>query len=132
MHANNPEFEPHFTQLAAGRLCFPFCTDCQRFHWYPLPLCPHCQSSQAAWRQVSGQGELYSWTEIHHAFDVRYNGPLPYIVALISFADAPGVRLVSNMLGVAADALVVGMSVTADFSNATAGDRQLVFRPTAA
>ena len=129
MQTGNPEFAAHFEHLAAARLCFPCCADCQRFHWYPMPLCPHCQSSRLSWQQVSGRGTLYSWTEIHHAFDVRYHGPLPYIVALIDVNDAPGVRLVCNLVGASSAALAIDMAVTADFSKLVGGDGQLVFRP---
>jgi hypothetical protein len=129
MHDSTPEFATHFSELAAGRLSFPWCEDCRRFHWYPMPLCPHCQSSRLCWRAVSGVGELYSWSEIHHAFDTRYSGPLPYIVALISFADAPGVRLISQMVEGSAQALSIGMAVEADFSALARGDGPLRFRP---
>ncbi len=129
MVVDNPEFEPHFSHLAAGRLCFPYCMKCARFHWYPMPLCPHCQSADLAWREVAGRGTLYSWTEIHHAFDARYTGPLPYIVALIDFADAPGVRLVSNIVDVAAETLTINMPVGAHFGHAADGKPQVTFRP---
>ena len=129
MDADHPEFEPHFTQLAAGRLCFPYCVACARFHWYPMPLCPHCQSADIEWRQVAARGTLYSWTEIHHAFDLRYTGPLPYIVGLIEFSDAPGVRLISNIVAVAADTLVLNMPLDAHFAHDAAGKPQLTFRP---
>ena len=129
MQDDNPQFAPHFAHLAAGRLCFPYCAACARFHWYPMPLCPHCQSAGFEWRQVTGRGTLYSWTEIHHAFDVRYDGPLPYIVALIDFADAPGVRLVSNIVGAAADTLKLDMTVAAHFSHDAHGHPQVTFRP---
>lgn len=128
MQADHPEFAAHFAHLAAGRLCFPYCTHCRRFHWYPMPLCPHCRHRDWQWRAAGGQGELYSWTEIHHAFDARYSGALPYIVALICFGDAPGIRLVGNLVDARADALVIGMPVFADFSRVMSGDGPLVFR----
>jgi uncharacterized protein len=102
---------------------------CARFHWYPMPLCPHCQSADLEWRQVRGRGTLYSWTEIHHAFDARYTGPLPYIVGLIAFDDAPGVRLISNIVGAAADTLVLNMALDAFFGHDGEGKAQLTFRP---
>lgn len=128
MTSTEPEFAGHFEQLAQGRLCFPYCPACQRFHWYPMPLCPHCRTDGWQWRAVQGSGMLYSWTEVHHAFDARYGGALPYIVALIEFVDAPGIRLVSNLVGAASQALTIGQSVTADFSQVTADGGRLVFR----
>lgn len=128
MDALAAEFDAHFEHLAAGRLCFPYCGNCQRFHWYPMPLCPHCRAADWQWRAVSAIGRLYSWTEIHHAFDARYGGPLPYLVALIEFAEAPGIRLVANLVGSPAASLTVGQPVAADFSATTAGSGPLEFR----
>ena len=129
MVTDHPDFAPHFEHLAAGRLCLPFCADCQRFHWYPMPRCPHCQSSRLDWREVSGRGTLFSWTEIHHAFDARYRGPLPYIVALIDVHDAPGIRLVTNIVAALNDDLAIDMPVVADFTQVREGRGQLAFRP---
>lgn len=129
MDIDHPDFAPHFTELAAGRLCFPYCTDCRRFHWYPMPRCPHCRSAHLEWREVSGRGRLFSWTEIHHAFDARYTGPLPYIVALVDIDDAPGVRLVTHMIGAGNGVLLIDMPVVADFSRLSCGDGPLAFRP---
>lgn len=128
MDAMAPEFAAHFEHLAAGRLCFPHCGRCQRFHWYPMPLCPHCRAGDWQWREVSATGSLFSWTEIHHAFDARYSGPLPYIVALIEFAEAPGIRLVGNLVDSPATSLALGQAVGADFAAVAAGSGPLVFR----
>ena len=111
MDIDHPDFAPHFTHLAAGRLCFPWCEDCRRFHWYPMPRCPHCQGGRLDWRRVGAHGTLFSWTEIHHAFDARYSGPLPYIVALVDIE------------------LSIDMPLEADFSRVMAGTGQLAFRP---
>ena len=132
MKSTEPEFAGHFEQLAQGRLCFPWCAGCQRFHWYPMPLCPHCRADGWQWRAVSASGALYSWTEIHHAFDVRYSGALPYIVALIEFPQVPGVRLIANLVGTSSMALAIGQTVSADFSQVLAGSGPLVFRAHAA
>ena len=129
MDIDHPDFAPHFTHLAAGRLCFPWCEDCRRFHWYPMPRCPHCQGGRLDWRQVGARGTLFSWTEIHHAFDARYNGPLPYIVALVDISDAAGVRLVTHLSSARNDELSIDMPLEADFSRVMARTGQLAFRP---
>ena len=96
-----PEHVEFFEHLRAGNLCFPRCRDCNLFHWYPKSACPHCQSAALTWRAVAGRGEVFSFTVVHHAFDEKSKGRLPYIVALVTFADAPGVRLITNIVGVA-------------------------------
>jgi len=46
---------------------------------------------------------------------------VPYNVALIEFDDAPGVRLVSNVIDAAADELEVGMPVQVEWQTTGAG-----------
>jgi len=94
-----------------------------------MPRCPHCQGGRLDWRQVGARGTLFSWTEIHHAFDARYNGPLPYIVALVDISDAAGVRLITHLCGARNDELSIDMPLEADFSRVMARTGQLAFRP---
>jgi uncharacterized protein len=125
------EFRGHFENLAAGRVTFPVCEDCGRQHWYPMPLCPHCRSSRLSWRPVR-VGEIWSWTVVRRAFDPNYHDRLPYVVAMVSFEDAPGIRLVANVEGVAPEHLRVGLPV--EFVPPAIGDPlpRPVFRPVGA
>lgn len=104
-------FRGHFDHLSAGKLAFPFCEECGRWHWYPMPLCPHCRSSRLSWRPVSGTGEIWSWTVVRHAFDASHRDKLPYVVALVCFEEAPGIRLVANVEAASPDELRIGMPV---------------------
>lgn len=118
------EFRPFFAGLARGQLAFPRCADCGRFHWYPMQLCPFCRGASIAWEAVSGVGRVFSWTVVRHDFDPAFRAP--YIVALLEFADAPGVRLITNLVEIEVEDLAIGMAVAAVFP--TAGERVL-FRP---
>lgn len=119
-----PEFAGFFEHVAAGRLAFPRCEGCQKFHWYPMPRCPHCQANRIIWQPVSGRAEIFSFTSVLHAFDKSRREDLPYIVALVVFADAPGVRLISNIVGTDYGVLHIGDTVEPVF--AAAADRPLV------
>lgn len=110
-----PEFTGFIDNARQGCLAFPYCQICGKFHWYPMPRCPHCRGNDIAWRQVSGCGRLFSFTRVMHAFDTSRADALPYVVALIEFADAPGVRLVTNIVGSGHDALRIGQPVTPVF-----------------
>ena len=92
-----PEFSGFFEAARQGALAFPRCGDCGRFHWYPMKACPHCRSRQIGWQKVEGTGTVFSWTVVRHAFDPAYKDRLPYIIALLEFDDAPGIRLVTNI-----------------------------------
>lgn len=115
---SDPGFAGHFAGLREGALRFPYCAACARFHWYPMPRCPHCRAPSWSWRAVAGRAELYSWTVVRHPFDPAFAAELPYVVALVTFADAPEVRLVTNLVGVEAARIAIGMAVDPVFDRA--------------
>lgn len=124
---NPPEFAGFFAALQRQALAFPHCPDCDRFHWYPMKRCPHCGSQAVEWREVRGEGEVFSWTAVRHAFDPAYADRLPYVVALVEFPDAPGVRLVTN-IAADPDSLRIGMKVRPNFAAAATPDT-IAFQP---
>jgi len=127
--ALNAEFLGFFENARRGRLAFPKCGACGRFHWYPMPRCPHCQSSDVHWQPVSGRGELFSFTSVTHPFDPSRRDALPYTVGLVTFSDAPGVRLVTNIIGAPAQALRIGMPVEPVFPEKDDAKGLVFFRP---
>lgn len=112
---NAPEFAPFWSELAEERLSFPYCSACARFHWYPLKRCPFCLGETLEWVSVSGDARLYSWTTVHHRFDTKGGPDIPYTVALVEFPDAPGIRLISNLIRIGSGDLHVGMVLTPCF-----------------
>ena len=124
-----PEYTAFAEHLRQGQLCFPRCRDCGQFHWYPKPACPHCQSSSIDWQGVAGPGEIFSYTIVRHAFDEKWRGALPYIVALVTFRDAPGVRLVTNLVGVEPpESLRIGAAVQPIFPVSDTSETRVLFR----
>ena len=123
-----PEHAEFFEHLRAGNLCFPRCRDCNRFHWYPKSACPHCKSAALTWRSVAGRGEVFSFTVVHHAFDEKWKDRLPYIVGLVTFADAPGVRFITNIVGIAPEALRIGAAVQPVFPPTDADEPRVLFQ----
>src|SRR5262245_35173924 len=106
-----PEFAGFFENARAGHLAFSWCRACEKFHWYPMPRCPHCRTNAIEWRRVSGMAEVFSFTQVMHPFDATRADTLPYVVALVTFADAPGVRLITNIIDGGGDTLRIGQPV---------------------
>lgn len=83
------------------------CASCQHWLMPPRPMCPQCQSMEAEWVPVSGEGTISSWVTYaeapHPAFDS------PHTVVLVELAEGP--RVVSNVVGVAPEELEVGLPV---------------------
>lgn len=105
------EFLPFWEGLRAGRISFPKCEDCGRLHWYPMKRCPHCKSSRIAWTAVQGEGTLHTFTIVRFPFSPELRDQLPYVVALVEFPDAPGVRLITQLVDVPHEAIRIGMKL---------------------
>jgi uncharacterized OB-fold protein len=93
-----------------------------------MPRCPHCRSARWKWHRVSGAGEIHSFTEVRHAFDRSRVDALPYTVALIAFADVPGVRLITNIIDADAASLRIGQRVEPVFPAADDESGRVCFR----
>ncbi|MCX5199966.1 OB-fold domain-containing protein [Streptomyces sp. NBC_00237] len=97
--------------VSAHRLLIQRCAACAllRFPW--LPGCNGCGSARWDTVEASGEGTVFSYVVMHHpafpAFDP------PYAVGLIELAE--GVRMISNVVGVPAERVRIGMRVRAEF-----------------
>ncbi|MGH7859511.1 MAG: Zn-ribbon domain-containing OB-fold protein [Candidatus Binatia bacterium] len=92
-------------------LRFQKCRDCGTLRHPPSPLCPSCHSLAYDWHPSAGRGRVYSFTWVHHVFLPGLEGRVPYNVAVIVLDDAPGIRLVSNVLDVTPAALHIDLPV---------------------
>jgi len=96
--------------VAQGRLLFQQCAACDTVRHPAAPMCPQCQSLQ--WRALAacGQGSVCAWIESRHP---TRDDAAPRIVALIDLPE--GVRLVSNLRGVALGDIRDGLPVEVFF-----------------
>lgn len=102
-------------------LVAPQCADCGRFRMPPTPFCPHCRSQRIEWPHLAGTGTIFSYTVVTRAIVPQMEGALPFVPALIDLDGAPGARLISNVVGVAADAIAVGAAVRVVFDERSDG-----------
>ena len=104
------------------------CGDCQQFAFPPRPMCPHCHSLNRLEVKLSGRGTVYSWIIPRH--------PAPFgfkeapIVAIIALEE--GFRFVSNVVGIATDAVTPDMPVEVCFEDTINKHKVPVFRPRSA
>jgi uncharacterized OB-fold protein len=124
-----PEYAGFFDFAAKGQLAFPFCEHCRRYHWYPMPRCPHCGSAGIDWVPVPGSGTLFSWTEVRYAFTEEVAGSVPYIIAVVAFAEAPDIRFVTRLCGIAPDEVCIGMALKPIFPSSDDKSRLIYFSP---
>lgn len=107
----------HWDGAREGRLMIQACSDCGALRYPFSKLCPHCHGTNSQWKQASGKGAVWSWCVFHRAYFKGFESELPYNVVLIELDE--GLKIYSNIVGVANESLRVGMRVRAVFETAT-------------
>ena len=103
---------PFWSACNEGRLLIRHCNDCEQFSHPPMPTCPHCASTHMGWKEVSGNGTVYTYTISHHPTHSALKGSGAYNVAVVLLDDAGDVRLVSNVVDVAPEDMKIGLPVS--------------------
>ena len=88
-----------------GRLVAQRCAACGRLRHPPRPMCPECQSLEVEVVTLSGRGVVYSYAVLHHPQHPAFEYP---VLAVLVDLDE-GIRVVSNLVGVEADEIRIGM-----------------------
>lgn len=120
---------PFFDGARDGRLMLQHCTACKGWSFPVRERCPHCFSAKLEWRQASGRGTLYTFAIMHQVMNPGFASSVPYNVSQIDLDE--GVRMVSNIVGVANDALRIGMALEVFFDDVDGDVRIPKFRPAA-
>jgi len=101
------------------------CTGCQALRHPPRPMCPRCNSVGWDTIEASGRGEVYSFVMPHHPPFPWFE--YPYIVVLVELEE--GVRLVSNLCGIAPEEVTIGQPVEVFYEHFDDGLVLPQFRP---
>ena len=109
------EAAPFWAGAKNGALMLPFCGGCEKVIWYPKAFCNACGASDVQWRQASGRGELYSFTEVHRG-EGAYRDTPSFVLALVDLDE--GVRMLTNIVECAPEALRIGQRVGVVFHDA--------------
>ena len=96
---------PFWGAAARGELHITRCDACGCYVWYPQPPCRACGSNRLSWTRVSGNGRLFSWSVVRHAFLPQFAAHLPLITALVALDEDPRVRLVTMLCDTTPDEL---------------------------
>ena len=75
----------------------------------PAPICSECRSSEYDFPELSGRGEVYTFTTIHRP--IALDQEVPFVVAVITLEGTNGVRMISNVVDTPLDEIAIGMPV---------------------
>ena len=115
----SPESLPFWEAAKTHRLLLPHCNSCGKFWFPPSRRCPHCLSSDFVWRESKGEGRIYSFVVYHRVYHPGFEGEVPYTVAIVELDEGP--RMLSNIVGIAPDAVRCDMRVRVVFQEQRGG-----------
>lgn len=123
-------YSRYFEGLEEGRIVMPRCALCGTVDWYPTGMCRNCRSQDLPWTTVQETPRLYSYTRVDHAFTAADRERVPFIVALVSFDDLEGVRLIAGLSLGEGDAIELDTELEPVFAGTASGEtRRLIMRP---
>ena len=106
----------HFWQGGEnGELRFLHCTACDHYIHPPQPVCPECLGKQLAPRAVSGRARVLTFTLNHQPWVPSPDHP--YCIAIVEIEEQTGLRLMTNIVGCAAEEVAIDMPVTVRFEH---------------
>ena len=96
--------------------------------YYPRHLCPACLSGNLAWKDVSGEGTLYTFTIARRPTAPMFEDEMPQKLAVVELDEGP--RLTSTLVNVEPEAIKVGMRLKPVFDDIEgAGITMLRYEP---
>lgn len=113
----DPGSRPFWDATREHRLSIPRCQACGEYHFYPRELCPHCHSDDLEWTDVSGNGEIYSFTIARKPAGPVYADDVPYIIAMIVLDEGP--RMLTNLIVDDVETVQIGDRVAVKFEDVT-------------
>ena len=116
------ETVPFWEAAKEGRFLIKRCRACGEPHWYPRAVCPFCFSSDTAWEESPGAGEIYTFSVM------RRSSGGPYAIGYVKLDEGPAV--LTNFVDCDLDALRIGQRVKVKFQPTEGGPPVPVFSPT--
>ena len=114
---------PFWEAARRGVLSMEVCSSCGKLRFPPRPMCPSCHSRRREWREISGRGQIWSFTVPHPPLLPAFHALAPYNVVVVELEEEPAIRLVGNLVeassrpinGVSGDSIRIGEPVQAVF-----------------
>lgn len=124
-----PDSEGFWSATADGRLALCWCESCGRYRHPPLERCPTC-ADPMTFKPVSGRGTLFSYIVVHRAIAPGYQDRPGHLIGLVELDDQPGLRLSTQLAGITAESVRIGMPVVAEIVPLRGGELRVpVFKP---
>lgn len=110
-----PENEHFWTGGEHGELRILRCQEagCRTWIHPPSPICPTCLGREVLPEATSGEAEVHTFTVNHQPWYPNLDPP--YLVAIVELPEQEGLRLTTNLVGMAVDEAHIGQAVRVTF-----------------
>lgn len=120
---------PFWDALRERRLVLQYCPACGSYLHTPKLRCTTCRATDLTWREVDGAGRVYSHTAVHRPPSQAFADAVPYVVGVVELNQTK-TRLLSNIVGISAEDVHIGLPVRVLFDDVTAEFTVFRFEPT--
>ena len=117
---------PFWDGIEAGKLMLQYDPDENVYQFYPRAGSVKTGRRNLVWREASGVGTIYSFTETYVPI-AGFEERTPYLLAMVELEE--GVRILANLINVSAPTISVGMPVKVAFETITDEQDYFCFEP---
>ena len=121
----SPETAGYWEGVDANELRLKRCADCGQFLHPRRIVCSMCASTELTWQRVQGNGQIYTFSELHRAPLAELADSVPYHVGMVQLDE--GVTLFSRLFGAPGAEVRIGAPVSVEFRELEVGGKLPVF-----
>ena len=107
---------PFWDGLRERKVRIQYSPSADQWVFYPRSHAPLTLADDLEWREISGQGTLYTYTIARRPTAPDFAGLEPQIIAVVELDEGP--RLTSTLVNVEESAIEIGMRVRPVFEDA--------------
>lgn len=107
--------QPFWDGLREGRVRIQYSPSSDQWVFYPRSHAPLTLADDLEWRDITGEGTLYTYTIARRPTAPDFAGQEPQIIAVVELDEGP--RLTSTLVNVEETAIEVGMRVRPVFDH---------------
>ena len=116
--------QPFWDGLREGRVRIQYSPSSDQWVFYPRSHAPLTLADDLEWRDITGEGTLYTYTIARRPTAPDFAGQEPQIIAVVELDEGP--RLTSTLVNVDEDQIAVGMRVRPVFDHLADADTTLL------
>ena len=101
--------QPYWDATKNKKLMIQYDSEVKKHQWYPRATSRFTgKASKLEWREVAGQGEVYSFTIVRRARP-PFQGKEPFFLAIVTLPE--GVQIMGNTVDISLEDMKIGLKV---------------------